>query len=189
MRITWPRLATVAIAAVSLAACATTGTYQARDGRSGFAETQLGADHWRVEFVGDDFTSRETVNTYLLYRAAELTVESGHAWFAMAAPETSEEIEIIVEAERPQAYRDRYWRPHWRRRGRFFWSDLDPAGPLPNERRDGDEAAVREVVHYSASAEIFMGNGTPATGAFNAQETVARLEPSIVRPRVSRGGA
>lgn len=189
MRFTWRRFAAPAIAALSLAACATTELYQARDGQSGYAETQLGADHWRVEFVGDDFTSRETVNTYLLYRAAELTAENGHEWFAMAAPRVSEETEIIVEAERPQAYRDLYWRPHWRRRSRFFWSDLEPVGQMPNERLDREEATVREVVHYSASAEIFMGNGTPATGAFNAQETIVRLGQSIVRPHVSRQGA
>lgn len=176
------RFAMFAAAALALAACATTGLYQARDGRSGYAETQLGADHWRVEFVGDDFTSRDTVNTYLLYRAAELTRESGHEWFAMAAPAVSEEVEIIVEAQHPQAYRDRYWRPHWRRRGRFFWSDVDPV--MPHERRRLDQEVVTERVHYSASAEIFMGNGAPATGAFNAEDTIARLEPSIARPRV-----
>lgn len=177
------RFAALAIAALSLAACATAGPYHARDSHSGYAETQIGADHWRVEFIGDDFTSRETVNTYLLYRAAELTRENGHEWFAMTAPAVGEEIDIIVESERPQAYRERYWRPHWRRRGRFFWSDLDPVGPMAHEQRPASESTVTESVRYSASAEIFMGNGTPATGAFNAEDTIARLDPSIVRPR------
>lgn len=180
MRSSW-RLAAVVIATIALAACAMTGLYQARDGHSGYAETQLGASHWRVEFVGDDFTSRETVDAYLLYRAAELTAESGHEWFAMVAPAVSEEVEIIIEAERPQAYRARYWRPHWRRRGRFFWRDLDAVGPMPHERRQRLE--ISERVHYSASAEIFMGDGPPAEGAFNARDTIARLAPSIIRPQ------
>lgn len=178
------RFAVFSAAALALAACATTGLYQARDGHSGYAETQLGADHWRVEFVGDDFTSRDTVNTYLLYRAAELTRESGHEWFSMTAQAVSEEVEIIVEAERPQAYRERYWRPHWRRRGRFFWSDLDPVGPMSRERDPQRDEPIAERVHYSASAEIFIGNGTPPTGAFSAEGTIARLEPAIARPRV-----
>lgn len=169
-------------AATLLAACATPGLYQARDGESGYAETQLGATHWRVEFVGDDFTSRETVETYLLYRAAELTVESGHEWFAMAAPEVSEEFEIIVEAERPRAYRDRYWRPHWRRRGRLFWRDLDPVGPMPNEGDRSRQPVAEEGVHYSASAEIFMGDGPVVPGAFSARNTIDLLQPNIARP-------
>jgi hypothetical protein len=181
MRSPW-RLAALAISLLSLAACSTTGLYQARTGESGYAETQLGTEHWRVEFVGDDFTARETVETYLLYRAAELTNQNGHQWFAMAAPAVSEDVEIIVEAERPQAYRDLYWRPHWRRRSRFFWSDIDPVGPMPHEMRRREEASVSARVHYSASAEIFMGDGPLPTGAFNAEQTVARLQPSIVRP-------
>lgn len=181
MRSLW-RLAVYAIAVLSLSACVTTGLYQARNAEGGYAETRLGADHWRVEFVGDDFTSRDTVETYLLYRAAELAVENGHEWFAMAAPAVSEDVEIIVEAERPQAYRRRYWRPHWRRRGRFFWSDLDPVGPMPHEVAPRREASVTERVHYSASAEIFTGEGLAPAGAFNAPQTIARLQPSIVRP-------
>lgn len=182
MRSAW-RHGALALAAAALGACASTGLYQAQDGQSGYAETQLDAARWRVEFVGDDFTSRETVETYLLYRAAELTAQTGHEWFAMATPAVSEEIEIIVEAERPQAYRERYWRPHWRRRNRYAWSDIDPVGPMPNERGPLAGSSAHESVRYSASAEIVMGDGAAPTGAFNAGETAARLQPSIVRPR------
>lgn len=180
MRSIW-RLMAVAVVTLSLAGCSTSGLYQARDGNSGYAETRLDASRWRVEFVGDDFTSRERVDSYLLYRVAELTAESGHRWFAMATPAFSEDVEIIVEAERPQAYRDLHWRPHWRRRSRFFWSDLDPVGPMPHERHDAPE--ISERVHYSASAEIVVGDGPAPAGAFDARETIARLAPAIVRPR------
>lgn len=182
MRSPW-RLAAFPFAILSISACATTGLYHARNGDSGYAETQLGADHWRVEFVGDDFTSRDTVETYLLYRAAELATQSGHEWFAMAAPSASEDVEIIVEAERSQAYRDRYWRPHWRRRSRFFWSDVDPVGPMLHEMRPPRAESLAQRVHYSASAEIFMGEGPAPTGAFDATATLARLQPSIIRPQ------
>lgn len=177
-----PALA-VLCSAVLLTACATSGLYQAREGQSGYAETRLAQSEWRVEFVGDDFTSRETVETYLLYRAAELTADSGYEWFAMPARATSEEVEVIVEADRPQAYRARYWQPRWRRRDRFFWSDADPVGPMPHERDRAEAPSVRQSVHYSASADIVMGNGPPPVGAFLARETIVRLEPSIVRPQ------
>jgi hypothetical protein len=65
--------------AVALASCATPSLYQPadnREGAAGYTEARLSETAWRVEFVGDDFTSRETVETYLLYRAAELTAEN-----------------------------------------------------------------------------------------------------------------
>ena len=45
-----------------------------------------------------------------------------------------------------------------------------------------DEGRVSEAVHYSASAEIFMGDGAPTTGSFNAEDTITRLSSSIIRP-------
>lgn len=170
-------------ASLSLASCVTPGLYQRADVRAeqaGYAETRLSDAAWRVEFVGDDFTSRETVETYLLYRSAELTAENGYDWFASSAAEVSEESEIIVEAPRLDTYRARYWRPQWRRRSRFFWSDLDPVGPIPREPR---EPHVFTSVHYSASADIRLGRGAMPEGAFDARRTLGELGPEIARPQ------
>jgi hypothetical protein len=174
-------IASLALAA-ALASCATPGLYQPadnREGGAGYTEARLSDAAWRVEFIGDDFTSRETVETYLLYRAAELTAENGFDWFVSSTPAVSEETEIIVEAVRAEDYQARYWNPRWRRRSRFFWSDLDPVGPIPREPR---EPHVWNSVHYSASAEIRLGRGAIPEGAFDARQTLAQFESSIVRP-------
>ncbi len=166
-----------------LASCVTPGLYQRADvraGRAGYAETRFSEAAWRVEFVGDDFTSRETVETYLLYRSAELTVENGYDWFVSSTAAVSEDSEIVVEAQRPDLYRSRYWRPNWRRRSRFFWSDLDPMGPIPREL---PEPHVWTSVHYSASADIHLGRGTKPAGAFDARQTLLQLSSSIERPQ------
>jgi hypothetical protein len=170
-------------AGLALASCVTTGLYQSADvraGRAGYAETRFSEAAWRVEFVGDDFTSRETVETYLLYRSAELTVENGYDWFASSAAAGDEETEIVVEAQRPDLYRAHYWRPNWRRRSRFFWSDLDPVGPIPREPR---EPQIHTNEHYSASADIRLGRGAAPEGAFDARQILQQLAPSIVRPQ------
>jgi hypothetical protein len=161
----------------------TPGLYQRAEvhaGQAGYAETRLSDAAWRVEFVGDDFTSRETIETYLRYRSAELTIDNGYDWFASSTAEVSEESEIIVEAPRLDRYRERYWRPHWRRRSRFFWSDLDPVGPIPREPR---EPQVFTSVHYSASADIHFGRGAMPEGAFDAHRLLEELGPEIVRPQ------
>ena len=38
-------------------------------------------NRYRVSFAGNSATSLQTVDDYLLYRAAELTVQTGHDWF------------------------------------------------------------------------------------------------------------
>jgi len=65
------------VLAGGLAGCETATPYQPlKPGSSagGYSETKLEGDRWRITFAGNSMTSRETVETYLLYRAAELTV-------------------------------------------------------------------------------------------------------------------
>jgi hypothetical protein len=63
-----------------LAGCAGT-PYQAYGGRGGYQEKQLREDVLRVTFQGNGFTTQETVQTFWLYRAAELTLQKGYEGF------------------------------------------------------------------------------------------------------------
>src|SRR4051812_49553815 len=63
----------------------------------GYAERQIEANRFRVTFVGNTMTSRETVETYLLYRAAELTQQQGFDWFVTADRETNRHTNTYVE--------------------------------------------------------------------------------------------
>jgi hypothetical protein len=66
-------------AAVLLASCAT--PYAPEGLTGGFDNKELRADVLRVRFDGNGYTSKETAQTYWLYRAAELTLEKGYAGF------------------------------------------------------------------------------------------------------------
>jgi hypothetical protein len=50
----------------------------------GYAETQIEANRLRVTFSGNTETSRETVETSLLFRSAELTLAHGYDYFVVA---------------------------------------------------------------------------------------------------------
>jgi hypothetical protein len=81
------RILIIAAVAALASACASQGSiYQSRsDGdRYGYAEMQLEPNRLRVSYNGDTLTSRETVDTYLLYRAAEATLERGFDYFVIA---------------------------------------------------------------------------------------------------------
>jgi hypothetical protein len=65
-----------------LAACAAAPTpYQAARNGFGYGEQRIEENRYRVSFAGNSATSRQTVEDYLLYRAAELTVQNGRDWF------------------------------------------------------------------------------------------------------------
>ena len=72
-----------------MTACATATPYQpAVSDRYGFEEQRIESNRVRITFRGNSVTDRETVETYLLYRAAELTLQNGQDYFIVANRDT-----------------------------------------------------------------------------------------------------
>jgi hypothetical protein len=67
------------LTAMVVAACTT--PYQSSGLTGGFTEKELEPGVWRVTFGGNGFTTAETVQTYWLYRTAQLTMEKGFDGF------------------------------------------------------------------------------------------------------------
>jgi len=67
----------LALAVGALSACATETAYQPAGPNSdgGYREQQIESNRVRISFSGNSLTDRETVENYLLFRAAELTVD------------------------------------------------------------------------------------------------------------------
>jgi hypothetical protein len=65
-----------------VAACAPT-PYRPQTLEGGYAHTRVNVDTFNVVFQGNAQTSRQTAETYALYRCAELTVESGFDYFVV----------------------------------------------------------------------------------------------------------
>jgi hypothetical protein len=190
----WKR-STIAVAALALtaglAACATPTPYQpiipGQSSYGGYSEVRLEPDRWRVTFNGNSMTSRETVEGYLLFRAAELTLQNGDDWFAIIDRHTDRDSRTYVHPDpfyNPwygPAYG--YWRPHWRFRGRGFgWRTWDPffGDPFWADRLD-----VQTVERFEASAEIVTHKGAKPSDdprAFDARAVVENLRPKIQYP-------
>ena len=73
------RILTMLTAAVVLAACAT--AYQPSSFTGGFETLELRPDAWRITFSGNGYTTKETAQTYWLYRSADLALEKGYDGF------------------------------------------------------------------------------------------------------------
>jgi hypothetical protein len=176
-----------------LSACATATPYQpkATTGATtgGFSEQRLEADRYSVAFAGNSLTSRETVERYLLYRAAELTVEQGYDWFETADRRTDRTARTVVDADplaRPgfgYGYPYGYWRPSWRYFGPAYgWRSWDPFWGDPFF---ADRAQVRTIEKFEAGAEIVLHKGKKPEGdprAYDAREIMSNLASSIQRP-------
>jgi hypothetical protein len=172
-------IAAACVAALSLAACETATPYQplapGNAVSGGFTDERLDATHFRVTFRGNDVTSREAVENYLLYRSAELATQNGFDWFEMVQRHTKDRGGAYVIPDGP------YWSPYWRFHGAWGWGRWDPywGGPA------WGGYDVERIDAYDAVAEIAVGHGPkPAADprAFDAHEVMANLGPKIVRP-------
>lgn len=184
-------IAVVLALAAGLAACETATPYQpaikGQKTSGGYSEQRIEANRWRVNFAGNSMTSRETVEGYLLYRAAELTVQQGDDWFRIVDRGTQSHVQTYVDPD--PFYHPWYgpgygfWRPSWRYYGHGFgWRSWDPfwGDPFWADRMD-----IRTVERFEAAAEIVMYRGAkPADDprAFDARAVIANLGPRIQRP-------
>ncbi|MCS6626267.1 hypothetical protein N0B44_25435 [Roseibacterium beibuensis] len=179
-RLLKPALVAATAAALALSACATATPYgpAGMGSRYGYSDQRVDANRFRVNFAGNSVTSRDQVEMSLLLRAAEVTLESGHDWFATVNRATDRDVRYSARPD--PFYYDRYspfWGPSWRYYRRGYWSPWrDPFGP---------DMDFREIDRYEASAEIVVGNGPKPAGdpnAFDAREVVQNLGPRVPRP-------
>ena len=193
MQIPTRRLLGTALAAILLmvGGCATSTPYQPLSAVSpasgGYTDQRLAENRFRVTFAGNMLTTRERVESYLLFRAAELTVEQGFDWFVVVDREMEHEIERQI---RPDPYYTPWygsvyggWRPYWRYQyPGDMWRDWDPYHGDPFWARDVD---VMTIERFEATAEIRLGRGpVPAAEdqAMVAREVIARIGPQVEYP-------
>jgi hypothetical protein len=91
------------LAIILLSGCAT--PYQQDGLRGGYSERQIVADTYHVLFRGNGFISQQTVELYLLYRSAELTVEKGYDFFAIPGLEAKAIEKITGQCSPPKEQR------------------------------------------------------------------------------------
>ncbi|MBP6011575.1 MAG: hypothetical protein KBA31_05040 [Alphaproteobacteria bacterium] len=168
--------AIVLVLAVSiLSACVSPTPYQPAPPRGfGFSEERLDQNRYRVMFRGNSLTKRETVEDYLLYRAAELTLQNGFSHFILVGRD--------VEAK--TSYR--YWVDHYGGRGWFYHGFPDWHDPF---YRPWGSYDVQPVTTYTATAEIIMLKAPRQDGdvrAFDAREVLVQVGPRVVRPEPNR---
>lgn len=154
-----------------LAGCAYGPTpYQPGD-RQGYSEIRLEADRFRVSFRGNSLTDRETVELYLLVRAAELTLANGFDTFSIVERATDRQSRLSsAPAGLDGRFTYLYFHP------RFGWvAAYDPFWSI---------SRTEQLTRFDASAEISLAKGPKGDDvhAFDARDVLANLSSRVVRP-------
>ncbi len=188
--------------AVVLTACATATPYQPSskaDMRNGFSELQIEKDRVKVTFDGNSLTDRQTVETYLLYRAAELTKAAGYDYFILTDRATDEKKRVQnigfndpyygffnYSYFRPgYGWSSPYYRPYYAPYFRSGWHGYGRYDPFYDSW--GRNFDYREITRYRASAEVKFGRGSKPSdmnNAFNADEVLHNLADKIIYPEI-----
>ncbi len=180
--------AALASGSLLLAGCATETAYRPATGtgfaRTGYSDRQIENNRFQISFAGNTVTSRDTVEKYLLYRAAELTLQHGDDYFVLADRDTDKQTRTY--ATPGFGYYGPgwgYWGASWRFHGRGWgWR----GGPYWGDPFWGNDIDINTVDRYEATAEIVTGKGEPPKGnvrAFDAHQVIEHLGPSIVMPK------
>ena len=174
-----PRVLCFSLVACLLAGCMTPTPYAPRQEgeRTGYTDRALTQNRYRVTFTGNSATPRETVETYLLLRAAEVTRAAGYSAFMFDTRNTKANHSYdAIPAGPPGPYWGGGFRRGWGGWGGWGFA-YDPA--------------VDVVVHtnYEAYAEIVLLTPDQAAKeprAINAADVISHLGPDAAPPKPSQ---
>ncbi len=158
-------------AVLLLAACGSPTPYQPALDGYGFQEQQIEGNRYRVSFSGNSLTPRATVEDYLLYRAAELTLAQGADFFILADRDTETSTRYYGGTTGFGGFGGFGFGGYGRSRSSVF----------TGVSVDSGEPSTR----YHAYADIVIYGGEKPNNeakAYDARDVIARLGPRIRRP-------
>jgi hypothetical protein len=82
-----------------------------------FSLQKRNATRYHLTVTGHKFTSRDAIEKYLLYRAAELTMEQRSNWFTLIESRSKGDTVPVSKSDPAglrYSFRTAYWRPVWR---------------------------------------------------------------------------
>jgi hypothetical protein len=129
-----------------------------------FSLKTVNPTRFTLTVTGKTFTSREAIEKYLAYRAAEHTLAQKGTWFTLvegrmkgdAGPEPVNDDP--AQAGKYYSFRMAYWRPVWRYKmaGSPAWSTWSPFSGAPFFAEGKD---AKTITDFEVSADIVVRKG------------------------------
>lgn len=163
------------LAVLGLAACAEPTPYAPRtaDSSTGYTDQQLAANRYRITFSGNSVTGRDTVENYLLLRAAEVTRNAGYDYFVFDTRDTRAKTTYYTDyySSFPGFVGFHHFGRHHFHSFAYFPYDY--------------EGYSRPITRFQAYAEIVVLSDAEAKAesrAMSASDVVAHLRPAASQP-------
>jgi hypothetical protein len=167
------RVATVAGVLLGLAACAAPTPFQPSADGFGYADEQIETNRFLVTFAGNSVTPRTVVETYVLYRAAEITLASGYDWFVIAGRETDVTTNYTGWVNGLPGWYGPFGG------GYYGW------GPNVGVGFGGGTISANPITRYTGQAMIVVFKGEKPqdnVNAYDARDVIQRLKPKVELP-------
>ncbi len=153
--------------------CASPTSYHPSLEGTGYSDYKISDDRYQVSYTANSFTNRKKVSQYLIYRAAQLALESNKENFVVL-DHNGQDFSLPDYARGGETYRHHYFEHH------HLW--------FGDDRLSTEELStptLEPLARYTASINIMLYSGgePPVEGkAYNAREVIEVLGNSIVRP-------
>jgi hypothetical protein len=126
-----------------------------------FLLTKQSANRYRLTVKGHAFTSRDAVEKYLLYRAADLALQQHFQWFTLVESRSKGDTALAPTPDPTglhYSFRMKYWRAVWRYKlaGLPAWSRWSP---FSNAAFFADSRDAKAITDFEVSANIAMHKG------------------------------
>jgi hypothetical protein len=169
------RHAAIAFCLMTVTACQTPTPYKAAltPNDDGYSTQRLEANRFRISFRGNSLTTRQTVDTYMLFRAAEVTLQNAGDYF----------IVVNKDVDKSTAYENYGDDLAWGWGGGWGWRH-GFGGPGFGGGFSGGIDYTRPISSYDAIADIVTYRGPkPAANpyAYDAREVLNAIGPTVVR--------
>jgi hypothetical protein len=165
------RTALALFVVLALGACAQPTPYQAARDGYGFTQQRIEDNRYRIVFTGNSLTPRPVVEDYMLYRAAEITLQSGYDYFVVADKQTDKST--------------RYFGTYTDTGFPYYGPSFSRKFPPPWYGPTFGTASYQPVESFSTSANVVLYRGKKPGDkpeAYDARDVIARLGPTIQYP-------
>jgi len=127
-----------------------------------YSQAKQSAGHYRLTVKGHNFTSKDAIENYVLYRAADLTLQQHFQWFTLTEKRSKGDIAPLPKRDPAglhYSFRMQYWRPVWRYKlvDSPKWTTWSPFSTVAFFAHGKDPKTISE---FELSVDIVMHKGT-----------------------------
>lgn len=158
--------------AILLTGCATPTPYHPSTQGSGYRDHQLAADRYQISYTANSLTRRSTTKQFLLYRAAEITLEANKENFVVL-DQNGQRFSLPDYATGAESYRHHHFEHH-----HLWFADQGVEEQI-------SETTLKPLARYTGKITIvlYSGDQPPEEGkVYNAREVIDVLGNTILRP-------